>query len=145
MWIHNNTNIHKSVSVVARKPPMSYLRVVIRQDVKSHNFERERKEIHQILSCVMQMPCNRWVCVCWLTVWIQTALKLQGQLVGVIAANPGFVSAWGEQIIKTCTKGEGTAWQLTPLSLLKKGNFGETLSTTWSHLRPGWTDHPWTL
>lgn len=43
MWIHNNTNIHKSVSVVARKPPMSYLRVVIRQDVKSHNLEREKR------------------------------------------------------------------------------------------------------
>lgn len=34
--------------------------------------------------------------VCRLTIWIQTALKLQGQLVGVIAANPRFVSAWNE-------------------------------------------------
>lgn len=31
--------------------------------------------------------------VCRLTIWIKTALKLQGQLVRVIAANPGFVSA----------------------------------------------------
>lgn len=29
----------------------------------------------------------------WFTIWIETAFKLQGHLVGVIATNPGFIGA----------------------------------------------------
>lgn len=36
-------------------------------------------------------------CCCWLTIWIKAALKLQGQVISVITANPRFVSALKEQ------------------------------------------------
>lgn len=84
---------------------ISYLRVVIRQDVKSHNFGREReRETFNKYSPVWHRChtlCGR---VCWLTIWIKTAFKFQGQLVGVIAANPGFVSALKEWRRKTTPK-----------------------------------------
>lgn len=50
-----------------------------------------RKQSCQIL---LLQTCEPSVDVCGLTIWIQTALKLQGQLISVVAADPGLISSW---------------------------------------------------